>query len=66
MIPQKLQEVGCTSTNTHTSYRGEFIYIQNGCYYPSVCNGYKDAAKCATLEDAQKWIDEKKNEVGQG
>lgn len=30
MIPHKLQEVGCTNTNTHIMYRGEIIYIEDG------------------------------------
>ena len=44
MIPHKLQKVGCTNTNTHIMYRGEIIYIEDGKYYPTICNGYKNAA----------------------
>lgn len=61
MIPHKLQEVGCTNTNTHTMYRGEIIYIEDGKYYPTICNGYKNAACCNTCSEAKQWIDNIKN-----
>jgi hypothetical protein len=28
MIPHKLQEVGCTNTNTHIMYRGELFILK--------------------------------------
>lgn len=61
MIPKKLQEVGCTNTNVHTMYRGEIIYIEEGKYYPTICNGYKNAACCNTDSEAKQWVDNIKN-----
>lgn len=59
MLTDKMKSVGLTNTNTHTMYRGEMIYIQDGLYYPTIMNGYKDATCCISLEDAHKWIEEK-------
>lgn len=60
MVTDKMKAVGLTNTSTHCMWRGEFIYVQNGKYYPTICNGYKDAACCNTLAEAQEWINAKK------
>lgn len=56
MIPDKLRKIGCTSTSTYLKFRCETIYVQDGKYYPTICNGYKYAAKCNTIEEAHKVI----------
>lgn len=56
-IPLKLKLVGCKDMSTYIMYRCEPIYIQNGKYYPTIASGYKDAACCSTLQDAQRFID---------
>ena len=57
MVTEKLKKVGCTSMKVFNLYRGEVIYIQDGKYYPTICNGYKTAAKCNTYDEARKVID---------
>ena len=59
-MTDKLQALGLTNTSTYQYYRCEIIYIQNGTYYPTIAAGYKDAAKCSSIEEARTWIDEKK------
>lgn len=54
---EKLKKVGCTSMKVFCLYRGELIYIQDGKYYPTICNGNKAAAKCNTYDEAHKVID---------
>lgn len=61
IIPKKLKEVGCSDTSIYTMYRGEIIYIQDGKYYPTIINGYKDAAMYKSLKCAMMWIDDIKN-----
>ena len=60
LIPQPLRDAGCTEAKTIIEYREENIYVQNDYYYPTLRRGYESASKCATLEDARKWIDARK------
>lgn len=60
-IPQRLRDAGCTDISTHTLHRYEMIYVQDQKYYPTICNGYKDAACCTSLQEAQQWIENIKN-----
>jgi hypothetical protein len=62
MVTDKLKTLGLTNTNCFQYYRCEIIYIQRGRYFPTIASGYKDAAVCDTLEQAHKWIDEKKKQ----
>lgn len=64
LIPIRLREVGCTSMTTHTAYRGEIIYTTADGYYPTIANGYKAAARCSSMEEACKWLDERKHTHG--
>lgn len=56
-MTEKLKKVGCTSMKVFNLHRGEVIYIQDGKYYPTICNGNKTAAKCNTYDEARKIID---------
>lgn len=60
MLTEKMKAVGLVDVSTHTMFLGEFIYIQDGKYYLTICNGYKDVAICNTLDEAHKWLLDKK------
>lgn len=64
LIPIRLREAGCTSMATHTAYRGEIIYTTSDGYYPTIANGYKAAARCSSMAEACKWLDERKHTHG--
>lgn len=59
-MTDKLQELGLRNTRTFTYHRNELIYIQDGKYYPTIAAGYKDAAKCDSMDEACAWINERK------
>lgn len=66
MIPQKLQSLGLTNLNSYTMWRNEFIYIQDGKYYPTITMGYTNAAVCPSLESAKQWINNNKDNKNNG
>lgn len=61
-MTDKLQALGLRNTRAFTYYKFEVIYIQDGKYYPTIAAGYKDAAKCDSLQEANAWINERKRE----